>query len=300
MYEIALTVSACLRTGTRVDVAWAVSFDGPGPWDRSAALAITPGGGRVGSVLGGSANDQLVDLAHRGVTGRLVRLSIGDWEAQLAGRPAGGQARCGLLSAADLPAELWERLRERAPVGLVLGLDGDQVRDVALFDADTAGETGARLWQRAMSDSVVEPDRVTTVLWPVPRMVIVGGGPIADALTTVAGAVGWHPQTVTNRSTATGVIAGLAGPDKVVVMSHDDDLCGAALQAALAGSVGYIGSVGRPEMQRARADWLAYRGITDIDRIHGPAGLDIGASTPAEIAVSIVAEAVATSAEVSR
>jgi xanthine dehydrogenase accessory factor len=46
-------------------------------------------------------------------------------------------------------------------------------------------------------------------------------------------------------------------------------------------------------MQQARADWLAYRDITDLSRVHGPAGIDIGADTPAEIALSVLAEAVA-------
>jgi xanthine dehydrogenase accessory factor len=61
----------------------------------------------------------------------------------------------------------------------------------------------------------------------------------------------------------------------------------------LSSDVGYIGALGSRRTQQGRADWLAYRGITDLERIHGPAGLDIGAKTPAEIAVSILAEAIA-------
>jgi len=52
--------------------------------------------------------------------------------------------------------------------------------------------------------------------------------------------------------------------------------------------------VGSRKMQGDRADWLAYRGVTDLSRVHGPAGLDIGAATPGEIAVSIAAEAIQT------
>ena len=67
MYEIALTVAACLRSGTRVDVAWAVESDlamaGGRPADPGGALALTPGGGRVGSLYGGALDDQLAERA---------------------------------------------------------------------------------------------------------------------------------------------------------------------------------------------------------------------------------------------
>jgi xanthine dehydrogenase accessory factor len=165
-----------------------------------------------------------------------------------------------------------------------------------MFTPETIAETGeevAQLFGRGVSVTAVADSTVTTVLWPVPTLVIVGAGAVAEALVAAAGLLGWQTQTITDVSSATGVIATLAVLDKVVVVSHDDELAGPALEAALAGEVGYIGALGSRRTQSARADWLAYRDITDLSRIHGPAGLDIGASTAAEIAVSILAEALA-------
>jgi xanthine dehydrogenase accessory factor len=298
VYEIALSVAACLRSGTRVDVTWVVEARGFSARDLGEALAITPGGGRVGAVLSGSLNDQLVDLSEQGATGRVVDLHVGELDAELAGLACGGDARCLLVPAADLPAGLWERLRKRDPVCLLTRLDGDRVLDITMYGPETiadAGEDAARLFSRGVSGSSVAPGTVVTVFWPVPKLVIIGAGAIADALRSAADLLGWHTQVTTQVSSATGVIAGLAGMDKVVVISHDDDLAGPALAAALAGEVGYIGALGSRRTQQSRANWLAYRGITDLDRIHGPAGLDIGANTPPEIAVSILAEALAVS-----
>jgi len=296
VYEIALSVAACLRAGTRVDVAWVVDAQGLGARDMGEALAITPGGGRVGSVLGGALDDQLADLAAQGTGGRIVAVRVGDLAAELAGLACGGDARCVILPATALPADLWDRLRAREPVAVRVSLDGDRVADAATFDADSisaAGEEAQRVFGRRMSGSLVEPDAVTSVFWPVPRLVIVGGGPVADALRRNADLLGWRIDLTTDARAATGAIAALAGLDKVVVVSHDVELAGAALEAALAGEVGYIGALGSRRTQQARADWLAYRGVTDLARVHGPAGLSIGAHTPPEIAVSILAEAMA-------
>jgi len=296
VYEIALSVAACLRAGTRVDVAWVVDAQGLGARDMGEALAITPGGGRVGSVLGGALDDQLADLAAQGTGGRIVAVRVGDLAAELAGLACGGDARCVILPATALPADLWDRLRAREPVAVRVNLDGDRVADAATFDADSisaAGEEAQRVFGRRMSGSLVEPDAVTSVFWPVPRLVIVGGGPVADALRRNADLLGWRIDLTTDARAATGAIAALAGLDKVVVVSHDVELAGAALEAALAGEVGYIGALGSRRTQQARADWLAYRGVTDLARVHGPAGLSIGAHTPPEIAVSILAEAMA-------
>jgi xanthine dehydrogenase accessory factor len=280
VYEIALSVAACLRAGTRVDVAWVVEADGLGARDLGEALALTPGGGRVGSVLGGALNDQLADLSLQGASGRLHTLQVGDFDAQLAGLACGGTARCLLVPATMLPADVWERLRSREPVCLVAALDGVRVTEIADCDPGVSG-------------SSITQDAVTTVFRPVPRLLIVGAGGVADALRSAAELLGWRIDVATDVRAATGALAAMARPDNVVVVSHDLDLAGPALEAALEGDVGYIGALGSRRTQQARADWLAYRGITELDRLHGPAGLDIGAKTPAEIAVSILAEALA-------
>jgi xanthine dehydrogenase accessory factor len=297
VYRIALSVAACLRAATRVDVAWIVGTDGLDDRDRNEALALTPGGGRIGSLASGALDSQLSDVAGRiGDGGRLVDLRISDVDALVAGLPSACSAQCLVVPADQLPGDLWEQLISRRPVCLVTHVHGDEVVDTALFDAatiDAAGEAAAQLFAaRASAVSVVD-DTVVSVFWSVPQLVVVGGGSIAEALAKAATLLGWQTQIVGDVAIATGLIAQLATSDILVVAAHDVDVAGAALAAALDSDVGYIGALGARRMQQARADWLAYRDITDLSRVHGPAGLDIGADTPAEIALSILAEAVA-------
>jgi xanthine dehydrogenase accessory factor len=297
VHDIALGVDACLRAQTQVDVAWVVTAEGFGSTAGPEALAITPGGGRLGSALSGAADAQLVDLAGAGYRGRLLDLHIGDADAALAGLTCGGEARFLLVDARDLPEGLWARLREREPICLVTELAGDEVVGITLHTAETVDEAGddtAQLFRRGVSATAVSPERITTVLWPVPKLVIVGTGEVVDAVQAAARLLGWEVLVANEVATANGLMAGLAVLDKVLVVSHDLELAGPTLSAALSSQAGYIGALGSRRTQQARADWLAYRGISDLDRVHGPAGLDIGATSPPEIAVSILAEALAT------
>ncbi len=83
--------------------------------DRTDALAITPGGGRVGTLLSGSVDGQLADLASRGSgRGRIVAVIVSDVDTLVAGLSCGGQARCLLVPADNLPSDLWELLVRRA------------------------------------------------------------------------------------------------------------------------------------------------------------------------------------------
>ena len=295
MYAIALSVAACLRARTRVDVAWIVDTHRVDARDRTDAVAITPGGGRIGSLLSGALDGQLVDIANRPSThGRFVTLTVSDVDALIAGLPSGGDARCILIPASELPPDLWPLLIAREPIYLLTHIENGTITDTQLFTAATiaeAGDDAAQRFARGVSDTAVIGDTVITVLWPVPKLVIVGAGANADALRGAAALLGWQTVIATDANSATGVIAGLSSLDNVVVMAHELEVAGQALVAALSSDVGYIGALGSHRMQETRAEWLAYRGYVDLERVHGPAGLNIGAKTPAEIAVSILAEA---------
>jgi len=296
VYDIALTVAACLRSGTTVDVAWAVETLGFSSRNPGGALAITPGGGIVGDLLSHALDDQLADRARVGDTGRLVEVPVDDMTATASGLACGGLARCAIVPASELPAPLWERLLDRSAVCLVTERAGDRLTGTTAYDEGTisgAGEAAQELFRRGRSACVVGDDTVISVFWPVPRLVVVGGGAIAEAVVAAAGLLGWRCDVAGGAETATGLIAGLAAMDNLIVMSHDDEVAGPALRAALAGPVGYIGALGSRHTQESRARWLAARDVTDLSRVHGPAGLDVGANTPPEIAISILAEALA-------
>ena len=82
----------------------------------------------------------------------------------------------------------------------------------------------------------------------------------------------------------------------VAVLTHDDKFDVPALVAALRGGAGYVGAIGSRGTREKRDQRLREAGITDeqIAQIHGPIGLDIGAQTPEEIALAILAQIVAT------
>ena len=149
------------------------------------------------------------------------------------------------------------------------------------------------------------------VLEPEPRLLIFGAGPIAEALCAMASLAGFtvevgdprpafareerFPQAAAVRLGWPGdLIAGMA-PDQstyAVSLLHEarfeDDL----LPALLRSEARYVGALGSKRTHAARSRRLerAGFGAADVARIHGPVGLDIGAATPAEIAVAILGE----------
>lgn len=292
MYGVAISVISCLRADTGVHVAWLVESEGLPDIDPTEAIAITPGGGRMGGLAGGLLDAHLPDL-HTGSDGMLVQVEMTATDALIAGVPEGGDATIAVVPGAALPEQIWPLLLERRPLALSATVDGRRLTGLGLHLPGTDDEMAAAQLATGRTSSTLGDTRLVTAFVPVPRLAVYGGGPIAGALADAARLLGWQIAASTDPDIAAGHMAGLAGTDAAVVMGHDVESSSRVLGAALDSGAGYIGSLGSLKMQQQRADWLAYRGVTDLTRVHGPAGLDIAARTPAEIALSVLAEAVA-------
>ena len=149
-----------------------------------------------------------------------------------------------------------------------------------------------------------------SVFNPPLELVIVGAVHIAQPLVPMAREAGYGVRIVDPRSAfATparfpGVAISHDWPDEalakaplgprsaIVFLSHDPKIDDPGLIAALKSNCFYIGTLGSKKTQAARGARMREAGFGDneLSRIHGPVGLDIGARTPAEIAISILAE----------
>jgi xanthine dehydrogenase accessory factor len=306
MLEIAEQVHARLLAGRPVTIVRLIETQGFSSRDRDHIVAVTPGEAVLGSLLSGALDQQLPEAIGSAPAPRsVIDLAVSDARAGAAGLSCGGVARLLVHPADDIDDDGWTALRSGEPVCLVTDLD-PEVGETVVFAAatlasaqDRYGPGIRRMFVRGATQTTVLNEagsrQVVTALWPVPALVIIGGGQIADALAAVAHLLGWIPQIVEDAATAAAAPSRLRHADAVVVLSHDRTLDAPALQAALSSTAGYVGGLGSARTQSERARWLTDNGTpaADIARIHGPAGLDVGANTPAEIAIAITAEILA-------
>jgi len=153
------------------------------------------------------------------------------------------------------------------------------------------------------------------VTFPPPRLIVFGAVDFAAALCQMARATGWRAFVVDPRARfaqparfpdAEEVIAAwpeeafkrLGGIDRataIAVLTHDPKLDDAALVLALRSDAGYIGAMGSRRAQAKRRERLLAKGIedSDLERVSAPIGLDLGALTAEETALSIIGEIVA-------
>jgi len=155
------------------------------------------------------------------------------------------------------------------------------------------------------------------VFGPPPKLVIVGAVDVAESLCVLAQRLGWRTVVADTRArlatreripSADELVVGwpdealaeigLDADSAVVVLTHDEKLDTPALVAALQSPAFYIGALGSRRAQTARRERLLELGVSEdaLARLSGPCGLDLGASTPAETALSILSEAVAVKA----
>jgi len=194
--------------------------------------------------------------------------------------------------------------------GLVTGLFGDHLHEAGLRIANEALASGES--RRAMLNEEVEV--FAEAILPPPTLIAVGGVHITIALMTLAKTLGYRTVVVDPR-TAFGNEERFPNVDQLIplwpqdafkqipitrstavaMLTHDPKLDDPALKIALPSHAFYVGALGSKTTQAKRRQRLMDEGITEeqMNRLHGPIGLEIGAGTPEEIAMSIMAEIVA-------
>lgn len=190
---------------------------------------------------------------------------------------------------------------------------------LTLVDAERAmwkGEAQTHAYTLAGTAQETEPYEVFIEGFPPPpSLIIVGAGHIAIPLTTFAKTLNYHVTVIDARAAfatrerfpnADELI--VEWPDEVLehmdlnpstsiaVLTHDPKFDEPTLNVVLKRDVGYVGAIGSRKTSAERAERLKKNGLTDeqVQRIHGPIGLNIGAGVPEEIALAIMAEIVAT------
>ncbi len=305
MREVLDAVLGWWRAGQTVGVATVTATWASAPRDVGAAMAVGPDGSVVGSVSGGCVEAAVYEECRQAAaTGeaRTVRYGVSDDEAVAVGLTCGGSIELDVrpVSRRTFPAllELAEAVAAGRPVTLVTRPGGYQV-----VPPGTATPADAVFVQ---------------VLLPPPRMLVFGATDHAAALARAGGLLGYR-VTVCDAREVFATPARFPGADEVVVdwphrylraeadagrlddrtvvcvLTHDPKFDVPALAAALALPVAYVGAMGSRRTHDDRVRRLRDEGVAEpaLRRLASPVGLDLGARTPEETAVSIAAEIVA-------
>jgi len=318
MPELAL---AWYRAGQGAALATVVETWGSAPRPVGSQLAISGDGRMMGSVSGGCVEGAVVTEALESLAdgkSRLLTFGVADEEAFAVGLACGGRISVLVEPVGDGPEAMPEGLladlvaarSAGRPVALLTHPETAQ-RRLTDGPGDAKSEAiAARL--RADRSGLEEDGWFIAVHNPPLRMVVVGAVHIAQPLLPMARACGFAPTLIDPRG-AFGSASRFPGetilddwPDEamtalgpdartaVVTLTHDPKLDDPALIAALASPAFYIGCLGSSRTHARRLSRLYEAGMSEaqIARLHAPVGLDIGAKSPAEIAVSIMAEVI--------
>jgi xanthine dehydrogenase accessory factor len=292
-----------VREGHRAWLVTVVETWGSAPRPAGALLCLCDDGQVVGSVSGGCVEDDLIDRVRRGErvgTPSMIVYGITKDEAARFGLPCGGTLRL-----------LQEPLRETGWIDALLARTG--AHEVVARRLDL--HTGAVTLEPARRGEAFSLDGNTLrqVFGPRWRMLIIGAGQLSRVLAHMALALDFEviccdpreeyhlswdvPGTVFTREMPDDAALRLEldAHSAVVAVTHDPKLDDMVLLEALKSSAFYVGALGSRANNAKRKERLRLFDLDDIQigRLHGPIGLDIGSRTPAEIAVSILAEVIA-------
>lgn len=304
------------REGRGAALATVVETWGSAPRQAGSQLAISGDAQIMGSVSGGCVEGAVVaeaiDALEDGKA-RLLTFGVSDDEAFAVGLACGGTIRVLVQPIGGaLPLVLLEELVEaraaRRQVAHLVNLESWESR-LASGVGDPLGEA---LQARFRSDrsGMEEGGWFVAIHNPPLRMVVVGAVHIAQPLLQMARLTGYDPllidpreafgaaerfpgETISNDWPDEAIAAfGLDARTAVVTLTHDPKIDDPAIVAALRSEVFYLGCLGSKRTHGKRVERLAAAGITEgeIARIHAPVGLDIGAKSPAEIAISVLAQ----------
>ncbi|MEA2365326.1 MAG: xanthine dehydrogenase accessory factor [Thermoleophilaceae bacterium] len=201
---------------------------------------------------------------------------------------------------------------------LLVRADGSTEGGLGSAELDRAGVEAAEelLWaERSETREAGEVTLFVDVVAPAPRLIVFGAVDYAASLSRLARAAGWRSFVCDPRSQfatperfpdAEEVIAAwpeeafarLGGIDRatyIAILTHDPKLDDAALSIALRSDAAYVGAMGSRRAQAQRRERLLAAGLDEelLERVAAPIGLDLGAVSPEETALSIMAEVVA-------
>lgn len=298
------------RAGKGTALATVVETWGSAPRRIGAQLVIDEDARMEGSVSGGCVEGAVVVEALEALDDgkpRLLEFGVSDGDAFAVGLACGGTIRVlvepvGPVLPEAMLADLVAARAARQPVAYVVNT-----------------ETGARRLDREghatrfrMDRSGFEEDGQTFVAIHNPplRLIVVGAVHIAQHLVPMARDIGYDPVVVDPRDSFASperfpetqllhdwpdeAVAelGLDTRTALCLLTHDPKIDDPALEAGLRSGAFYIGALGSRRTHGKRLERMQAAGFSEADcaRIHGPIGLDIGAASPAEIAVAVLAE----------
>ncbi|MEZ5818030.1 MAG: XdhC family protein [Hyphomicrobiaceae bacterium] len=313
-----------LQKDGSVAIATVVDTWGSAPVPVGGQMAVSADGRFKGSVSGGCIEGDVIVEAEEILDSgqpKLLEFGVADETAWRAGLPCGGQVKVYVerVKADDGGRELLDRAvgAQQQRKGLVVQtrLKDGAKKVFAREDADVPADVAQRF--NTAKSGLKETDEGEVFLHalvPPARIVVVGASHIGQVLAEIARLAGYEIQVVDPRSA-------FASPDRfpgitlhaewpqdvlpkigldpytaVVALAHVGHIDDEALKLALRSECLYVGALGSSRNHAKRRERLLAAGITEeeIARIKAPIGIDIGAQTPAEIAVSVMAEIVRT------